>query len=471
MFEINSATGAISLAAGQSLDYEDGQQPCADGYGVTDGPGLSDDVDVTINVTDVNEQPAAPADFAVNAAENVNDTTVLATVTGTDPDLGGDDTNNFEDLSYSITGGNGAGLFEINSATGAISLAAGESLDYEDDQQHVLTVTVSDGPGLSDTVDVTINVTDVNEQPAAPADFAVNAAENVNDTTVLATVTGTDPDFGGDDTNNFEDLSYSITGGNGAGLFEINSATGAISLAAGQSLDYEDDQHHVLTVTVSDGPGLSDTVDVTINVTDVDENAAPTPANDIVLKNWGDTAFTVPEWAFLYNDTDPDGDPLDISGVSDFTSVTASHTAGTGTNGTILINGDSTVSGPSLDGTFQYAAFDGTTSTNATVTVTQDSNDITGTSANQIFAGDGGGDDDEDGDQDTFTGGGGNDVFLPGDGFDDASADPETISTVSIWPTATTPLPEFRWHGQHLHHGQRGGADRLSISPTTTTTI
>ena len=46
-------------------------------------------MDVTINVTDVNEQPAAPADFAVNAAENVNDTTVLATVTGTDPDLGG----------------------------------------------------------------------------------------------------------------------------------------------------------------------------------------------------------------------------------------------------------------------------------------------------------------------------------------------------------------------------------------------
>ena len=88
-------------------------------------------------------------------------------------------------------------MFEINSATGAISLVAGESLDYEDGQQHVLTVTVSDGPGLSDTVDVTINVTDVNEQPAAPADFAANAAENVNDTTVLATVTGTDPDLGG----------------------------------------------------------------------------------------------------------------------------------------------------------------------------------------------------------------------------------------------------------------------------------
>jgi len=102
---------------------------------------------------------------AANAAENVDDTTVLATVTGTDPDLGGgnDATNDFENLTYSITGGNEGGLFEINATTGAISLVAGESLDFEADQQHVLTVHVQDGPGLGDDVDVTINVTDVDE--------------------------------------------------------------------------------------------------------------------------------------------------------------------------------------------------------------------------------------------------------------------------------------------------------------------
>src|SRR6185437_5421752 len=108
---------------------------------------------VTINVTDVNEQPDAGADFAEDAAEDVDDTTVLADVNATDPDLGGgnDASNNFEDLTYSISGGNGAGLFEIDGATGEITLASGKSLVFENDNQHVLTVTVTDGAGLSDT--------------------------------------------------------------------------------------------------------------------------------------------------------------------------------------------------------------------------------------------------------------------------------------------------------------------------------
>jgi maltoporin len=302
LFEIDADTGQISLASGQQLDYEsDNQHVLTVKVQDQNGTGLSDTVDVTINVTDVNEAPNAGTDFSASAAENVGDAVVLADVNATDPDDqgggGNDATNDFENLKYSITGGNGAGLFEIDADTGQISLASGQQLDYESDNQHVLTVKVQDqnGTGLSDTVDVTINVTDVNEAPNAGTDFSASAAENVGDAVVLADVNATDPDDqgggGNDATNDFENLKYSITGGNGAGLFEIDADTGQISLASGQQLDYESDNQHVLTVKVQDqnGTGLSDTVDVTINVTDVNE--APNAGTDFsasAAENVGD---------------------------------------------------------------------------------------------------------------------------------------------------------------------------------------
>jgi len=182
-------------------------------------------------------------------AENTADDLVLADVDATDPDTGGgnDGDNDFEDLVYSIVAGNDSGLFEIDRATGEVSLAPGQMLDFETAQQHTLTVRATDGPGLYDDVDVTIDVTDVNEQPDAGADFSVGVAENVADDVVLADVDATDPDAGGgnDGSNDFEDLVYSIAAGNDAGLFEIDPDTGEISLASGQSLDFQAAPKHV----------------------------------------------------------------------------------------------------------------------------------------------------------------------------------------------------------------------------------
>jgi Ca2+-binding RTX toxin-like protein len=247
-------------------------------------------------------------------------------------------------------------------------------------------------------------VQDVNEQPSAGADQVVSAAENVNTTTVLATVAGSDPDFGGgnDGSNNFENLSYAIVAGNAAGLFEINSA-GQISLQSGDQLNFETAQQHVLTVRVTDGPGLFDEVQVTINVTDVNELVV-NPEN--LITNFGtNVAFTVPEWAFLANDFDPEGNPIDISGASSVTGLSVSHTGGTGTNGTVNVT-DTGGSG----GTLQYTVTDGTLSSSVNIAVTQDSNSISGTSSDDILVGDN--------DGDTFNGNGGNDVILAGGGND-----------------------------------------------------
>src|SRR5687768_2778057 len=63
----------------------------------------------TLNVTDVNEAANAGADLVASASENVLAGVTLATVSGSDLDLGGgnDDSNTFENLTYTITAGNG----------------------------------------------------------------------------------------------------------------------------------------------------------------------------------------------------------------------------------------------------------------------------------------------------------------------------------------------------------------------------
>ena len=96
----------------------------------------------------LNRSPQA-VDLSTTVAENTPVGSVIGTVSATDTD--GDV------LSFSITAGNGSGLFSIDN-NGVITLTG--VLDYETAAQHVLTVTVSDGY-LSDTATVTVNVTDV----------------------------------------------------------------------------------------------------------------------------------------------------------------------------------------------------------------------------------------------------------------------------------------------------------------------
>ena len=78
----------------------------------------------------------------------------------------------------------------------------------------------------------------------------------------LGTVSATDPDGGS--------VSYSIEGGNAAGLFEIDAASGELFYTGGGE-DYETGSTSFeLTVRASDGDQTTDTT-ATVNVTDVDE--------------------------------------------------------------------------------------------------------------------------------------------------------------------------------------------------------
>lgn len=318
---------------------------------------------VALTIVGVNDAPSGLAFAGAQVAEGAAAGTVAAAVAAvSDPDEG-------DAFGFSL-GDDAGGAFAIDPASGTIAVLAPARLDFEAAATLPVTVRVIDLAGAFHEEALAIALADVNERPDAGADFAVTVAEGADDAAILAAVSATDPDAGGgnDALNDFEDLAYAIVAGNDAGLFEIDAATGEISLAPGQSLDFQTAPEHALTVRASDGPGLFDEVVVTIRVAG---NRAPISADDFVITNSGEDPFNLPEWALLANDSDPDGDALDIEpgSVGAASGGQALHTAGTGAGGFVTFtdtNGDA----PSA---FGYRATDGSTgSATARVTVLQD---------------------------------------------------------------------------------------------------
>ena len=259
-FSIISTSGQLQTNA--ALDYET-KTSYSVTVSVSDGNGGSDSITVTLNVTDVDEN-RAPAftdgtsttrAIAENTASSVN---IGSAVSATDADN--------DSLTYTL-GGTDASSFSIVSTSGQLQTNA--ALDYETKSSYSVTVSVSDGNGGSDSIDVTLNVTDVDENRApafseensATRSIAENTASGVN---IGSAVAATDAD---NDT-----LTYSL-GGTDASSFSITSSSGQLQTSA--ALDYETKSSYSVTVEVSDGNGGSDSITVTINVTDVDENRAP----------------------------------------------------------------------------------------------------------------------------------------------------------------------------------------------------
>ena len=65
-------------------------------------------------------------------------------------------------------------------------------------------------------------------------------------------------------------LVYTISGDD-ADAFDVIAAMGQITVGEGTSLNFEARSNYQVTLTVSDPSGASDTIDVNVDVTDVDE--------------------------------------------------------------------------------------------------------------------------------------------------------------------------------------------------------
>ena len=226
------------------------------------------------------------------------------------------------------------------------------ALNYESKSSYSVSVSVSDGNGGSDSIPVTINVTNVNEAPTfatttATRSIAENTATNQN---IGAAFTATDVDSG-------TTLAYSIPTTGDAAAFSIDSATG--QLKTKNALNYESKNSYTVVVTASDG-NLTDTVTVTISVTNVNE--APAFASNASISTISATQGTAITSVTLPEATDPDANATITY------TVTPALPAGlTFTASTRVLSGTPTAVSAST--TYTYTASDSTLSDTLTFTI------------------------------------------------------------------------------------------------------
>jgi hypothetical protein len=212
---------------------------------------------VSIAVRDVEERPSFTSDAAVTLAEDATDNEPVHDVdarVGGPQDVG---------VNYTIASGNEMGAFRIDRSSGQITVADSSQFDYEGTNSFTLTVRASEGK-LNQTQPIAITITDVDEAPTFTSDGAGSIAEDATSGEQahdVNTTVGGHPD---------EQVTYTITAGNDAGAFEIDTGNGQIDVVDPTQFDHEGTSEFTLTVEASEGNGVT-TRDITITVTDVNE--------------------------------------------------------------------------------------------------------------------------------------------------------------------------------------------------------
>ena len=269
-FPLPDPAAPLTIGQGEGVGYFDGK---LDGVAIYDRALSEQEVQNTYQSGQAFPVPA-PATTVYSVAEN---TTAVTTVAAADPDSG-------QTLTYSIVDGADAPLLQIDSQSGALSFVSAPDFeapaDENSDNVYDVTVRVSDGNGGTDTEAIAITVTDVaeNSTPTITSNGGGDTAtvpvpEN---TTLVTTLAATDPDAG-------QTLTFVIAGGEDAGLFEIRSGNelhfkAATDFEAPAPAHVFADNIYDVVVGISDGNGGVDTQNLTVTVTDVNDNPRMLPA-------------------------------------------------------------------------------------------------------------------------------------------------------------------------------------------------
>ncbi|MGQ7248413.1 Ig-like domain-containing protein [Halomonas sp. V046] len=321
-------------------------------YQITDGDGDTTTATLTLVIQGANDAPTASADPIVVD----EDGTASGTIVGTDVD--GDD------LSFTLTTAPENGTLTLNT-DGSFTFVPDPDFNGTDSFE----VTVTDGHGGTTTITVPVTVTPVNDAPVAGNDSASTAEDTPLTVAVDDGLLANDSDVDGD--------SLSVTGFSVAGMTERFAAGDSVTIEGVGELTINADgsyrfvpapNYHggvpVVTYTIADGDGLSDSATLTLGVTAVDDKVTVGGLGD------GDrdgTDGTVDESA-LASGSAPGGAGLSQSG--SFTlgpaSSLSSVTIGTTTIGIdeLAASGDSPIR---VEGKFGRLIIDGYDATTGTV--------------------------------------------------------------------------------------------------------
>ncbi len=284
------AHGSLTLNADGSFAYT----PSTHFYGsdsftyeASDGTAQSAPATVNITVTHVNQPPTAAGD-SYNTAENTALNVAAPGVLGNDSDPDGDPLT---------------AVLASSPAHGSLTLNADGSFVYTPSTYFYgsdsFTYEASDGTAQSAPATVNITVNHVNQAPVA-VDDSYNATEDTVLTVAAPGVLGNDSDPDGDS------MTATLIDGPSHGVASLNP-DGSFTYTPSTNFFGSD----AFTYQASDGTLQSSNATVTIHVAHV--NHPPVAVDDslTIAENSGPHPIDV-----LANDSDPDGDPLTISQVT-----------------------------------------------------------------------------------------------------------------------------------------------------------
>ncbi|XP_067103311.1 protocadherin Fat 2 [Osmerus mordax] len=173
-----------------------------------------------------------------------------------------------EGIVYSIAAGNEDSRFTLHPDTGILTVS--QPLDFERCHEYYLSVEGTRAKSsLTDMTMVVINITDVNDNAPVfdKGDYNVEIAEDLSPGSLVMKVTAGDLDG---PLNNL--VHYSVASGDPQQQFNIDSRSGEITVRT--ALDREENTHYSLTVQAADegSPPLSTAVQVTVTISDVNDN-------------------------------------------------------------------------------------------------------------------------------------------------------------------------------------------------------
>ncbi|XP_012320682.2 protocadherin gamma-A4 isoform X24 [Aotus nancymaae] len=268
LFQLNPLSGDITILG--DLDYEDSGFYDID-VEAHDGPGLRARSKVLVTILDVNDN--APEVTVTSLTSSVQETsspgTVIALFNVHDSDSGGNGlvTCSIPDnLPFTLekTYGN---YYRLLTHT---------TLDREEVSEYNITVTATDqgNPPLSTETHISLQVTDINDNPPIfpHASYSAYISENNPRGASILSMTAQDPDSGDNARITYSLAEDTFQGAPLSSYVSINSNTGI--LYALRSFDYEQFRDLQLLVTASDSgdPPLSSNVSLSLFVLDQNDN-------------------------------------------------------------------------------------------------------------------------------------------------------------------------------------------------------
>jgi hypothetical protein len=315
---------------------------------------------LTIDISGTNDSPVitsdgAGASAAISIAEN---STAVTTVQATDVDG--------SSRTYSIVTGEDspdATKFIINPVTGALSFAAAPNFEIPASEAesavYTVQVQVEDGAGGLDVQTIIVTVTDVAEAAPVIVTNAFTVTENENGTTTVKGLYVTDADATADETFHITtETEADLTDGG----VEPSDQSGTLSQTnemlsiPGTGITYDPGsdppETDMVTVTVEDGDGHTDTVNLIFNQagTGPDVTLAGTAEKDVFFgTGYQDTfVFAADSNHDIIRDFTPDQDRIDLQAFSEVDSDNiatwlSAHAAAAGADTLITLEANDTI--------------------------------------------------------------------------------------------------------------------------------